>query len=104
MSSARVVRCRLKCHNERNPCCQLLTGDAEDSDKTGNQIAAEADPAKRSEVLKQLQELEQENLYKLPLLRFLLCINLTGTVMRAGYCRKEQWNQAKRMNRQHCGK
>lgn len=22
----------------------------------------------------------------------------------AGYCRKEQWNQAKRMNRQHCGK
>ena len=20
------------------------------------------------------------------------------------YCRKEQWNQAKRMNRQHCGK
>ena len=34
----------------------------------------------------------------------LLCINLTGTVMRAGYCRKEQWNQAKRMNRQHCGK
>ena len=34
MSSARAVRCRLKCHNERNPCCQLLTGDAEDSDKT----------------------------------------------------------------------
>ena len=28
------MRCRLKCHNERNPCCQLLTGDAEDSDKT----------------------------------------------------------------------
>ena len=23
MSSARAVRCRLKCHNERNPCCQL---------------------------------------------------------------------------------
>ena len=34
MSSARAVRCRLKCHNERNPCCQLLTGSAEDSDKT----------------------------------------------------------------------
>ena len=34
MSSARAVRCRLKCHNERNPCCQLLTGDAEDSDQT----------------------------------------------------------------------
>ena len=25
MSSARAVRCRLKCHNERNPCLQLLT-------------------------------------------------------------------------------
>ncbi len=34
LSSARAVRCRLKCHNERNPCCQLLTGSAEDSDKT----------------------------------------------------------------------
>ena len=33
-SSARAVRCRLKCHNERNPCCQLLTGSAEYSDKT----------------------------------------------------------------------
>ena len=26
MSSARAVRCRLKCHNERNPCCQLPSG------------------------------------------------------------------------------
>ena len=34
LSSARAVRCRLKCHNERNPCRQLLTGSAEDSDKT----------------------------------------------------------------------
>ena len=34
MSSARAVRCRLKCHNERNPCCQLLTGHAEDSGRT----------------------------------------------------------------------
>lgn len=34
MSSARAVRCRLKCHNERNPRCQLLSGKAEDSDKT----------------------------------------------------------------------
>ena len=25
---------RDRCHNERNPCCQLLTGFAEDSDKT----------------------------------------------------------------------
>ena len=34
MSSARAVRCRLKCHNERNPCGQLLTGNAEDSGET----------------------------------------------------------------------
>ena len=31
LSSARAVRCRLKCHNERNPYRQLLTGEAEDS-------------------------------------------------------------------------
>ena len=31
LSSARAVRCRLKCHNERNPYRQLLTGKAEDS-------------------------------------------------------------------------
>ena len=34
MSSARAVRCRLKCHNERNPYLQLLTGYAEDSGET----------------------------------------------------------------------
>ena len=34
LSSARAVRCRLKCHNERNPFRRLLTGDAEDSDGT----------------------------------------------------------------------
>ena len=34
MSSARAVRCRLKCHNERNPYRQLLTGHAEDSVET----------------------------------------------------------------------
>ena len=28
MSSARAVRCRLKCHNERNPSPQLPSGDA----------------------------------------------------------------------------
>ena len=28
MSSARAVRCRLKCHNERNPLPQLPSGDA----------------------------------------------------------------------------
>ena len=31
LSSARAVRCRLKCHNERNPCRQLPSGDAGDS-------------------------------------------------------------------------
>ena len=34
LSSARAVRCRLKCHNERNPYGQLLTGEAEDSVET----------------------------------------------------------------------
>ena len=34
LSSARVVRCWVKSRNERNPYGQLLTGDAEDSDKT----------------------------------------------------------------------
>ena len=34
LSSARAVRCRLKCHNERNPYLQLLTGHAEDSGET----------------------------------------------------------------------
>ena len=34
LSSARAVRCRLKCHNERNPHLQLLTGKAEDSGET----------------------------------------------------------------------
>ena len=31
MSSARAVRCRLKCHNERNPRPQLPSGKAGDS-------------------------------------------------------------------------
>ena len=34
LSSARAVRCRLKCHNERNPCWQLLTRRGEDSVET----------------------------------------------------------------------
>ena len=34
LSSARAVRCRLKCHNERNPYRQLLSGKAEDSGET----------------------------------------------------------------------
>ena len=34
MSSARAVRCRVKSHNERNPCCQLPACNDGDSDKT----------------------------------------------------------------------
>ena len=34
MSSARAVRCRLKCHNERNPCPCLPSGDAGHSTDT----------------------------------------------------------------------
>ncbi len=34
LSSARAVRCRLKCHNERNPCLQLPSGKAGDSAET----------------------------------------------------------------------
>ena len=34
LSSARVVRCWVKSRNERNPCCLLLPGKAEDSDGT----------------------------------------------------------------------
>ena len=34
LSSARVVRCWLKCHNERNPCCQLPARRGGDSGRT----------------------------------------------------------------------
>lgn len=34
LSSARAVRCQVKSCNERNPCLQLLTGNAEDSKET----------------------------------------------------------------------
>ena len=34
LSSARAVRCRLKCHNERNPYLQLPSGNAGDSGET----------------------------------------------------------------------
>ena len=34
LSSARAVRCRLKCHNERNPYLQLPSGSAGDSGDT----------------------------------------------------------------------
>ena len=41
LSSARVVRCWVKSRNERNPCDQLLTGRAEDSDKTAGDNSEE---------------------------------------------------------------
>ena len=34
LSSARAVRCRVKSHNERNPCCQLPARRGGDSGKT----------------------------------------------------------------------
>ena len=34
LSSARVVRCRVKSHNERNPCFQLPASKVGDSGKT----------------------------------------------------------------------
>ena len=34
LSSARAVRCRLKCHNERNPCLRLPSGNAGNSVET----------------------------------------------------------------------
>ena len=34
LSSARAVRCRIKFHNERNPCCQLPASDVGDSGGT----------------------------------------------------------------------
>ena len=41
LSSARVVRCWVKSRNERNPYLQLLTGEAEDSDKTAGDNSEE---------------------------------------------------------------
>ena len=41
LSSARVVRCWVKSRNERNPYDQLLTGRAEDSDKTAGDNSEE---------------------------------------------------------------
>ena len=41
LSSARVVRCWVKSRNERNPYGQLLTGKAEDSDKTAGDNSEE---------------------------------------------------------------
>ena len=36
LSSARAVRCRLKCHNERNPCPQLPSDNAGHSVRTAS--------------------------------------------------------------------
>ena len=41
LSSARVVRCWVKSRNERNPCRQLLTGEAEDSAGTAGDNSEE---------------------------------------------------------------
>ena len=41
LSSARVVRCWVKSRNERNPYYQLLTDEAEDSDKTAGDNSEE---------------------------------------------------------------
>ncbi len=37
LSSARAVRCWVKSRNERNPCLQLLTGQAENSGETAQE-------------------------------------------------------------------
>ena len=41
LSSARAVKCEIKFFNERNPCCLLLTGKAEDSDGTAGDKSEE---------------------------------------------------------------
>ena len=54
-------------YQSTNAYFQNIFGGDTQFDELATQIAAEADPAKRSEILKELQTLEQENLYKLPL-------------------------------------
>src|SRR5512143_3369282 len=41
LSSARAVRCWVKSRNERNPYCQLLTGQAENSGETAQENGEE---------------------------------------------------------------
>ena len=41
LSSARVVRCWVKSRNERNPCDWLLTGKAENSNRTAGDNSEE---------------------------------------------------------------
>ena len=41
LSSARAVKCEIKFFNERNPYCLLLTGRAEDSDRTAGDKSEE---------------------------------------------------------------
>lgn len=54
-------------YDSTNANFQNIFGGDTQFDELSSAVAAESDPAKRSEILKQLQELEQENLYKLPL-------------------------------------
>ena len=48
LSSARAVRCRLKCHNERNPFRQLPSGDAGHSGDTATARCEEGGDETRS--------------------------------------------------------
>ncbi len=54
-------------YNSKNVYFQKIFGGDTQFDELVAAIAAEANPEKRSEILKQLEELEQKNLYKLPL-------------------------------------
>lgn len=54
-------------YQSSNAYFQNIFGGDTQFDELATAIAAEGDPAKRSEIMKELQELEQENLYKLPL-------------------------------------
>ena len=54
-------------YDSTNANFQNIFGGDTQFDANSAAIAAESDPAKRSEILKELQTMEQENLYKLPL-------------------------------------
>ena len=54
-------------YDSTNANFQNIFGGDTRFDELSNAIAAESDPAKSSQILKELQELEQESLFKLPL-------------------------------------
>lgn len=54
-------------YDSTNANFQNIFGGDTQFDANSAAIAAESDPARRSEILKELQTMEQENLYKLPL-------------------------------------